>query len=417
MPEPSRTTISENANIDDPFQESSPSRPNIFTNASLINSNEDEDVAPDNLSSALNDELSIREGRRQELVVSDLPYMPSPPTHEPCSPVTAPRIAIAEQQETGSNSSRTPELSTLSSFEFVFGPESMNPLPSFQFETPTKMRNTQVANLLTSDSTSSVACSASNFGTSTLSTSQIPGDAADEEAERIPLKEKEARPMNVVLSNRSRTCTYEFGSGHERQFEFEAPITPRKLSLPNDSATYPCLVFQLTPLEENGSTTPSTSTQLSERPEQPDLSHSVPLNEAQPNNVLARSATPPRNNEDLFGYANVTPNSTRYTTYLPARQQYGLITPPESPEMLMGALNKPTSNPSYFGVDRLRESGSPVPRIKKKALPGSPPPKIEHDGEGGAETCPGCTDVIVLRLTRKNWSYGVVVLRDLGSEN
>jgi hypothetical protein len=377
-------------NIDDPFQESSWPRPNIFTNASSINNNEDKGVAPGYLSSAPNDELSVREGKRPELVVPGVPYMPSPPTHEPGSPVMPPRIAITEQQETGSSTSFTPETSTLSKFAFAFGSKTTSPLLSFQLETPTKIKNTKERNPPTPDTTSSTVFSGFDFDTTTPSTSPMPRKAADEDAERIPLKEKEARPLNLALSNRCRTSRYEFGSGGENKFEFEAPITPKKLSIPNNSATHSSLLFQFTPPENNEPTTQNTSTQPSGRPEQSDLSHPALLRDTQPNNITAQPLTPPRNNEDSFGYANVTPNSTRYTTYLPARQQYGLITPPETPEMLMGALNKPASDPSYFREDRMREAGSPVPKITRKALPGSPPPKIERGGDEGAEACPCC---------------------------
>ncbi|KAH7397874.1 hypothetical protein BKA64DRAFT_51556 [Cadophora sp. MPI-SDFR-AT-0126] len=75
-----------------------------------------------------------------------------------------------------------------------------------------------------------------------------------------------------------------------------------------------------------------------------------------------------------FGYAVVTPPSTRYKTYLPARQQHGLMTPPETPETVLAA-HKGSSPPpppkigNYFSNDSIPSPSSL--NIARKPLPAS----------------------------------------------
>ena len=68
--------------------------------------------------------------------------------------------------------------------------------------------------------------------------------------------------------------------------------------------------------------------------------------------------------EESFGYALITPPSSRYKTYLPARQQHGLLTPPETPEMQRTIQNGGTpSMRDTYSFD------SPVPEISRHASP------------------------------------------------
>jgi hypothetical protein len=390
------SATSDVANIDDPFvtQEASSSRPNIFTQFAPTDNNEEGDEAEEddgvfsgNFSSEEENELSVREMMRPEL-----PYMLSPLTHdEPSSPTQNHRIAIAEQQETGSATASGPKTSSMAKFALEFGAGSAGQVP-FLFETPIKLKATHGEVPPSSGTTSFTAFSDSSFSMLTSSTSTTPEKETPEAPERIPLKEKVVKPINKALLTDSGSSTYEFGSGGEKRFEFEAPIsavTPRKSSVTNHSSTHSGYLFKLAS-SDGDQEAASTSSQPSERSAQPDLASTAPINELYANDIVAQPITPPRNNEESFGYANVTPNSTRYTTYLPARQQYGLVTPPETPEMLMGALAKPMGGASYFRDERSREDVSLNPRVTRKPLPRSPPRKLEAEGEGPAGICAAC---------------------------
>ncbi|KAH8791893.1 hypothetical protein BGZ57DRAFT_991362 [Hyaloscypha finlandica] len=387
------SATSDVANIDDPFltQEDSSSRPNIFTQFAPTDNNEEGDAAEEDdgvssgkFSSEEENELSVREMMRPEL-----PYMLPPLTHdEPSSPTQNHRIAIAEQQETGSATATDLKASSMAKFALKFGPGSAGQVP-FLFETPIKFKATHGEIPSSSGTTSFTAFSDSSFSMLTTSTSTTPEKETPKAPERIPLKEKVVKPINKALLTNSGSSTYEFGSGGEKQFQFEAPITPRKSSVLNHSSTHSGYLFKLAPSDGNQEAA-STSSQPSERSELPDIASPAPINEPYANDFVAQPITSPRNNEESFGYANVTPNSTRYTTYLPARQQYGLITPPETPEMLMGALTKPMGGAGYFRDERSREDGSPNPRITRKPLPRSPPPQLEAEGEGPAGICAAC---------------------------
>ena len=53
---------------------------------------------------------------------------------------------------------------------------------------------------------------------------------------------------------------------------------------------------------------------------------------------------------ETFGYANGTPETTSYKTYLPAQKNHGLITPPETPETLPRVgINSGPINDSFPG--------------------------------------------------------------------
>ncbi|KAK0103421.1 hypothetical protein ONS95_005445 [Cadophora gregata] len=81
--------------------------------------------------------------------------------------------------------------------------------------------------------------------------------------------------------------------------------------------------------------------------------------------------SPANSRSASFGYAVVTPPSTRYKTYLPARQQHGLMTPPETPETILTAHKSSSPLPppkigDYFSSDANQNS---PPKISRKPLP------------------------------------------------
>lgn len=383
------SALNSRLSIDDPFEtQTSPSaRPNIFTRPPPQSDARNTAILPDDVPATQNKEPSVAEGKKAAHPFS-MPYMPSPPTHEPSSR-TEPRIAIAEQLEIGTDTSDDSDTITMSKFAFAFGSKSASTVPAFQFETPTKAKVTQVEAAPASGS-QNVPAFSRLFGTSNLPTAPISeARKVPEEPKRIPLQEKAAKPMNVALSNKSGPSTYEFGSQDKAlssALEFEAPLKPHQPHI-NDSTARPA-PFKVTQPEDKNSKTRLTSTQPSNQPEESDLSPPSPAND-ETNNISARPTTPPPK-EESFGYANITPNSTRYTTYLPARQQYGLVTPPETPEMLVRALEKPMGYSGYFRDESPRESGSPVPRVARKPLPASPPPLVDGEGEGRGEVCISC---------------------------
>jgi hypothetical protein len=115
--------------------------------------------------------------------------------------------------------------------------------------------------------------------------------------------------------------------------------------------------------------------------------------------------TPTRRSQQSFGYAVVTPPSTLNKTYLPARQRYGLVTPPETPEALLKSLpfdngnQTPTRNPAS-SLTPTRPAGYRAMRpsaVSRKPLPPQPVPSIpSHDphqtGEPSSELVIGlCT--------------------------
>ncbi|KAH6713802.1 hypothetical protein BKA61DRAFT_49978 [Leptodontidium sp. MPI-SDFR-AT-0119] len=78
---------------------------------------------------------------------------------------------------------------------------------------------------------------------------------------------------------------------------------------------------------------------------------------------------------ESFGYAVVTPPSTRYKTYLPARHKHGLMTPPETPENL--AAPRKSSSPlpppprigDYFADNSTPTPRAPAPKVTRKPVP------------------------------------------------
>lgn len=85
-----------------------------------------------------------------------------------------------------------------------------------------------------------------------------------------------------------------------------------------------------------------------------------------------RPTTPIRATQDDFGYANITPSPTRFTTHLPARQKYGMETPPETPDMIRHLeATITTFSPSFQGL-----SERPPLSISRKPLPDRSSPTL-----------------------------------------
>lgn len=106
--------------------------------------------------------------------------------------------------------------------------------------------------------------------------------------------------------------------------------------------------------------------------------------------------------EEPFGYAIVTPSSSSYKTYLPARQQHGLLTPPETPETQRHLCNKSTTSAratDFFDspVSRISSNDSstiarkPLPNLKdSRPLDDTTPPTDETELVPIAEVCSAC---------------------------
>jgi hypothetical protein len=389
------TAAHNNLTTDDPFQESSLSRPNIFTKIPPINQTNNKSILSGSSSSAPTPQLSVREEKIPESIPSDLPHMPSPPTHEPYSPIKGPRIAITEQQETGSSTAFTPETNPFSKFAFAFGSKSTSSAP-FQFETPTKVKTIRIENLPSSDMTNSAAISGFSFGTSASSTTSIPENERIKETKRIPLKEKASKPLNVALSAKAGTSTYNFGFGDEKKFEFEASSTPKKSSIAGDSTAHSALQFRLAQPEENDPVILSTPIQSTGQAERSGTSSTTTINSGlKSKDTPAHMIASLPNDEDHYGYANVTPNSTRYATYLPARQRHGLITPPETPENTMGVLSQVTKDADYFRDEERGEAESPMPKVTRKPVPQLPAPRVEDEEPEQNDGCAACGKKLV----------------------
>ncbi len=93
-----------------------------------------------------------------------------------------------------------------------------------------------------------------------------------------------------------------------------------------------------------------------------------------------QTSTPPKKQEH-FGYAYVTPSPTRYKTHLPAQRQFGLNTPPETPEEIFMPLSVPSRGRNY-SIPKLAPSSPPTP-VLRKSFPVSPlqelPSEVETD--------------------------------------
>jgi len=147
------------------------------------------------------------------------------------------------------------------------------------------------------------------------------------------------------------------------------------------------------PEEEQSS--PSTPAKT-DHPSTPQKADTAPINYAdtqeQPATPLTKPPPPPQQDsaisistinpqlEQSFGYAVITPTSTRYSTYLPSRQQHhNLLTPPETPESPLQTRSQRQRKPSpvrevdYFAAF----PDPPSLTIMRKPIPVPPAKEVE----------------------------------------
>ena len=228
---------------------------------------------------------------------------------------------------------------------------------------------------------------------------------------RVALKDKSAAINKNMTSRTSASSatetTFAFGATTSHSsFIFEAPKQPHvetcKITEVSSSET-PDHLEEATKQEVSlGSITSFQTTNLH-------------VNEASEPSTTTRSKS--------FGTAVVTPPSTRYKTYLPARQQHGLMTPPESPETILSGHKSSSPLPppkigDYFANDP--DLSASTRKITRKPLPAlHSPDMIEGSGNrepanmiasnsGTSEVKSGCLSRFGLGRLREK------VARDLG---
>jgi hypothetical protein len=106
---------------------------------------------------------------------------------------------------------------------------------------------------------------------------------------------------------------------------------------------------------------------------------------------IKRPVTPPPKLEESFGYANITPSSTCYKTYLPAQQLHGLLTPPETPEKMRRSTS-PLRDLDYFNTPLPKISFSPSLKLAPKPLLETKTQEIDvhPEKEYEVELCAAC---------------------------
>jgi hypothetical protein len=82
--------------------------------------------------------------------------------------------------------------------------------------------------------------------------------------------------------------------------------------------------------------------------------------------------------EESYGYAIVTPSCTRYKSYLPSQQRYGLQTPPDTPETINDGFKDPF-------LAFISDSSSSVTEVLRKPL--RAPPTLLDGVPGKCEAC------------------------------
>ena len=193
--------------------------------------------------------------------------------------------------------------------------------------------------------------------TSTAKSSRLA--SASGPGKRVALKDKSA-VMNKNMASRTSTSSatetlFAFGATTSHSsFTFEAPKQPHidTCTITEASSEIP------DPSEEANKQEVSRESITSSQPT------TIQDNEVSESSSITRS--------ESFGYAVVTPPSTRYKTYLPARQQHGLMTPPETPETILAGDKSSSPLPppkigDYFANDSDHSASSP--RITRKPLP------------------------------------------------
>ncbi|KAH7346536.1 hypothetical protein BKA65DRAFT_502681 [Rhexocercosporidium sp. MPI-PUGE-AT-0058] len=179
---------------------------------------------------------------------------------------------------------------------------------------------------------------------------------------RVALKKK-SESMNSNIANRKTVppeSIFAFGATTSTpQFSFEVPKHPPA-----------CLVDTL-PIQEASL---EISSHIDQKIKDEVSWDFIPSHQSN-SEILDRpcESSAPLESES-FGYAVVTPPSTRYKTYLPARQQHGLMTPPDTPENLIGAHKSSSPLPppkigDYFANSSNPTSNAPIPKVTRKPVP------------------------------------------------
>ncbi|KAG4432614.1 hypothetical protein IFR05_011910 [Cadophora sp. M221] len=177
---------------------------------------------------------------------------------------------------------------------------------------------------------------------------------------RIALKEKSKNNNIANSKNVPSESMFEFGAMRSPPpFSFEIPEHP------------PASFVEASSDPEVSSTLTSHVDQETKAKPDPDIAPSCqissPFREQTPeHSTLVQS--------ESFGYAVVTPPSTRYKTYLPARQQHGLMTPPETPENMAVARKRSLPLPppkigDFFANHSTPTPSAPAPKLARKPVP------------------------------------------------
>jgi hypothetical protein len=156
------------------------------------------------------------------------------------------------------------------------------------------------------------------------------------------------------------TSRFDFSSQYNippKSFEFEAPANA---TFSMRQPEKPSAILDEVAIEQRKETSleSTISNKTAHTPETPTNTAPV-IAKGVPN----APRTPPQPIEETFGYAIVTPKSKLYTTYLPAQQQYGMMTPPETPDAPAGLEIKIESFKDSF------PGFSVSPAISRKPLP------------------------------------------------
>jgi hypothetical protein len=401
--------------MEDPFftnEKLVPTKPNLFKNmpSASVTVEEIKLPVPDNGSEVLR--ASAR-GAMQKLpkpvtsiLVPQEVHLPSPPTtpillEEPehkkikqedpptPSPTKAMQPTTTGQHAITKTSSIT--LSSRTNFAFEFGAKSTTTQGIFNFNLPSKDDMSakipeQQAMLEMGNQTS---VSVFKFGTqddvppkdfefdiprkSSRRTKPIEKDlkkVSTVEEQNVKVKSRQSYSDSHILMSTSRSAAIE-----QPEEEQSPQSTPAKTEPPS------------TP--QNADTAPFNHADTQEQPTTP-LKKPPPL--PQQDSAISISTINPQP-EQSFGYAVITPTSTRYSTYLPTRQQHhNLLTPPETPESPLQTRSQPQRKPSpvrevdYFAAF----PDPPSLTIMRKPLPIPPTQEVENGNM--VQNVPLCED-------------------------
>ncbi len=274
---------------------------------------------------------------------------PAVPQHEPSAKI--PVYTDAQQEETFPIALSTGVPMTTNNSDTTTTKEHRHPVPSFTFSGLDSAENTAFE---------------SKLGQKVGPSKVAEPATASEPRKRAPLKQKSVSTHNSILSQKNVPSKPIFSFGQampSSSFDFEVPS---KLLPVAEKASSPMVA-------------PATFRLMDEKadPEINMAQHSaeIRLRAISTEPSEDRPVTPVYKQPESFGYAVVTPPSTKYKTYLPARQQHGLMTPPETPEDTSQTRTSSSPSPSFedpFAISFTPES--PSPTVTRKPLPILPVP-------------------------------------------